>query len=318
MSQLRNIYDTATLAKRLQEETFERITLSFYRYVKIENPAEFRDELYMAFSKLGMLGRIYVAEEGINAQLNVPEYNFEAFKTFLNSHEKFSGVPLKVAVEDSRFSFLKLKIKVRNKILADGLDDPEYSGFDVTKTGKHLSAEEFNSAMENPDTIVVDMRNNYESEVGHFEGAILPAADTFKEELPMVVDLLKGKQDKKILLYCTGGIRCEKASAYLKHVGFNDVNQLDGGIIQYAHQVRQQNLETKFIGKNFVFDDRLGERITNDIISHCHRCGKKSDTHRNCANLKCHELFIQCDDCFNELNGCHSEECVKKLQRTFA
>ena len=308
MSQLRNIYDTATLTKRLQAETFQRVTLSFYKYVKIENPSAFRDELYKGFSSLGILGRIYVAEEGINAQLNVPEYNFGAFKDFLNSHEKLSGVSLKIAVEDNRFSFLKLKIKVRNKIVADGLDDKT---FDVTKTGKHLSAEEFNSAMENPETIIVDIRNNYESEVGHFKGAILPAADTFKEELPIVVDLLKGKQDKKILLYCTGGIRCEKASAYLKHVGFNDVNQLDGGIIQYAHQVREQSLETKFIGKNFVFDDRLGERITDDIISHCHRCGRKSDTHRNCTNLECHELFIQCDDCFNELNGCHSEECYE-------
>lgn len=315
MNQLRNIYDTATLTKRLQEETFQRITLSFYRYVKIENPAEFRDELYKAFSSLGILGRIYVAEEGINAQLNVPEHNLIAFKNFLNTHNKLSGVTLKIAVEDNRFSFLKLKIKVRNKILADGLDDKT---FDVTKTGKHLSAEEFNSVMENPETIVVDMRNNYESEVGHFKGAILPAADTFKEELPMVVDLLKGKQAKKILLYCTGGIRCEKASAYLKHVGFNDVNQLDGGIIQYAHEIREQNLETKFIGKNFVFDERLGERITDDIISHCHRCEKKSDTHRNCGNVQCHELFIQCEDCFVEMQGCHSDECKAVLEASLA
>jgi len=306
MKRLHNIYDAEVLGKRLSAETFQRITLSFYRYVKIENPAEFRDEFYIALSALGILGRIYVAEEGINAQLNVPEYNFEAFKNFINTHEKLSGVPLKVAVEDNRFSFLKLKIKVRNKILADGLDDKT---FDVTKTGEHLSAGEFNSAMENRETIVIDMRNNYESEVGHFKGAILPDMETFQETLPKVVEMLFDKKDKKILLYCTGGIRCEKASAYLKHVGFEDVNQLDGGIIQYAHQVREQNLETKFIGKNFVFDDRLGERITDDIISHCHRCGKKSDTHRNCSNVECHELFIQCEDCFNELNGAHSEEC---------
>jgi UPF0176 protein len=315
VSQLRNIFDLATLTRRLQEETFQRITLSFYRYVKVENPLAFRDELYKAFSSFGVLGRIYVAEEGINAQLNVPEHNFSAFQSFINTHEKLSGVPLKIAVENSRFSFLKLKIKARNKILADGLDDKT---FDVTKTGKHLSAAEFNSAMENPETIVVDMRNNYESEVGHFTGAILPAADTFKEELPMVIDLLKGKQDKKILLYCTGGIRCEKASAYLKHKGFNDVNQLDGGIISYAHQVYQQNLESKFIGKNFVFDDRLGERITDDIISHCHRCEKKADTHRNCGNVQCHELFIQCEDCFNEMHGCHSDECKAILEASLA
>ena len=315
MKQLRNIYDTATLTKRLQAEAFNRITLSFYRYVKIENPSAFRDELYAALDSLGVLGRIYVAPEGINAQISVPENMFEEFKNYLSNHEKFNGVPLKIAVEDNRFSFIKLKIKARKKILADGLDD---SNFDVTKTGRHLSAREFNSAMENPETVVVDMRNNYESEVGHFTGAVLPNADTFKEELPMVLGLLEGKKDKKILLYCTGGIRCEKASAYLKHKGFKDVNQLDGGIIQYAHQVREQNLKSKFIGKNFVFDDRLGERITGDIISHCHRCGKKSDIHRNCANVNCHELFIQCEDCFNEMHGCHSDECRSVLETSLA
>ena len=311
MNRLRNIYDSKTLTARLQQEPFQRITLSFYRYVKIENPSAFRDELYKAFSSLGVLGRIYLAEEGINAQLNMPENNFYVFQNYLNHHEKFSGVALKTAVEDSRFSFIKLKIKVRNKILADGLND---STFDVVKTGKHLSAGEFNAAMENPETIVVDMRNSYESEVGHFKGAVLPGTDTFKETLPKVVEMLSEKKNNKILLYCTGGIRCEKASAYLKHVGFTDVNQLDGGIVQYTHQVREQNLETKFIGKNFVFDDRLGERITEDIISHCYRCGKKSDIHRNCANVQCHELFIQCEDCFTEMRGCHSDECKAVLE----
>jgi len=311
MNRLRNIYDSKTLTVRLQQEPFQRVTLSFYRYVKIENPAAFRDNLYGTFSSLGVLGRIYIANEGINAQISVPENSFSAVKEYLNGHEKFSGVPLKIAVEDNRFSFIKLKIKVRNKILADGLND---DSFDVTKIGRHLSAVEFNSAMENPDTIVVDMRNSYESEVGHFKGAVLPNQETFKETLPKVVEMLSEKKNNKILLYCTGGIRCEKASAYLKYVGFTDVNQLEGGIIQYAHRAREKNLETKFIGKNFVFDDRLGERITNDIISHCHRCGKKADTHRNCANVQCHELFIQCEDCFREMHGCHSDECKMILE----
>ena len=315
MNRLRNIYDSKTLTDRLQQETFGRITLSFYRYVKIEYPSALRDEMYRAFSSLGVLGRIYLAEEGINAQISVPENNFGAFEKYLDTHAKFSGVPLKIAVEDNRFSFIKLKIKVRYKILADGLDD---ATFDVTKTGKHLSAKEFNTAMQNPETIVVDMRNNYESEVGHFKGAVLPDADTFREALPKVVEMLSEKKNNKILLYCTGGIRCEKASAYLKHVGFNDVNQLSGGIIQYAHEAREQNLEVKFIGKNFVFDDRLGERITDEIISHCHRCGKKSDIHRNCSNVQCHELFIQCQGCFEEMHGCHSDECKAVFEARLA
>ena len=192
------------------------------------------------------------------------------------------------------------------KIVADGLND---DAFDVTNVGKHLSAKEFNEAMKNPDTIVVDMRNHYESEIGHFKGAILPDADTFKQELPMVSDLLKTNKDKKILLYCTGGIRCEKASAYLRHEGFEDVNQLNGGIIHYARQVKAEGLESKFVGKNFVFDERMGERISDEVISVCHQCGALSDRHVNCANNDCHLLFIQCESCAEKMNGCCTDRC---------
>ena len=153
------------------------------------------------------------------------------------------------------------------------------------------------------------MRNHYESEVGHFQGAILPDADTFREELPLVIDELKDKKDKKVLLYCTGGIRCEKASAYLKHNGFKDVNQLYGGIISYAHQIKEKGLENKFIGKNFVFDERLGERITDDIIATCHQCGNSCDDHTNCKNDDCHLLFIQCKSCAEKYQGCCTPEC---------
>lgn len=163
--------------------------------------------------------------------------------------------------------------------------------------------------MQLPETIVVDLRNHYESEVGHFKGAVLPDADTFRDELPMVIDMLKDKKDKKILLYCTGGIRCEKASAFFKHEGFEDVNQLNGGIIHYARQVKAEGLDSRFIGKNFVFDDRMGERITEDIISSCHQCGQPCDTHVNCANDDCHLLFIQCEKCAQKMNGCCTPTC---------
>jgi UPF0176 protein len=181
--------------------------------------------------------------------------------------------------------------------------------FDVSNVGKHLSAKEFNDAVENPNTIVIDMRNHYESEVGKFSNALCPDADTFRDALPKAVEMAKGKEDHKILLYCTGGIRCEKASAYFKHNGFNDVNQLYGGIISYAHEIKEKNIPSKFIGKNFVFDDRLGERITNEIISTCHQCGKACDTHTNCANPECHLLFIQCDECKEKMNGCCTPRC---------
>lgn len=294
------------LKKRLKEENFKRVTLSFYRYIKIENPQFERAQLFSDWKNLNVFGRIYIANEGINAQLSVPESNFENFKSNLNSKEYLKNMPLKIAIEDDGKSFYKLTIKVKEKIVADGLDD---SRFDPSNVGKHLTASEFNEAMENPDTIIVDVRNQYESEVGHFENAILPDADTFREELPMIVDLLQDKKDKKILLYCTGGIRCEKASAYLKHKGFLDVNQLFGGIISYAREVKEQGLESKFKGKNFVFDQRLGERISEEIISVCHQCGKPSDHHVNCKNDGCHLLFIQCEDCAKEYEGCCSTEC---------
>jgi len=304
--ELRNKYDLETLKKRLQAEPFPRITLSFYRYVLLEDVTALRDDLYVRFDALGVLGRIFIAGEGINAQLSVSDTRFTEFRALVDSYPAFRGVPFKVAVEENKPSFYKLIVRIRPQIVADGLED---GTFDVTNVGRHLSAREWNEAMHHPGTVVVDMRNYYESEVGHFRGAILPQCDTFKEELPLVVDQLKDQKDKKILLYCTGGIRCEKASAFLKHHGFEDVNQLHGGIIDYARQVRAEGLESQFIGKNFVFDDRMGERITGDVISRCHQCGQPCDTHVNCANTDCHLLFIQCPSCAARMDGCCTAEC---------
>lgn len=305
---LRNLVNKEELKEKLQTEKIKRITISFYKYVKISNPNELRDKLYQEWSDLGVFGRIYLAKEGINAQFNVPEKNFDKFKTQLYSYKEFKDIPFKIAIEDDGKSFYKLTIKVKDKIVADGLED---STFDVTNTGKHLTAEEFNEAMKDQNTIVVDMRNQYESEVGHFEGAICPDADTFREELPMVKEELKGKENKKILLYCTGGIRCEKASAYLKHNGFEDTNQLHGGIIEYKKQVDEEGLECKFKGKNFVFDERVGERITEEVISNCHQCGESCDSHTNCKNDDCHLLFIQCDKCKDKHQGCCTPKCME-------
>jgi UPF0176 protein len=304
---LQNRVNKKELKKRIQEESIKRITVSFYRYVIIDNPQELRDSLFSQWNDWKVLGRIYIAREGINAQMCVPEEHLEIVKYNLNQNPLFSGIPFKIAVEDDGKSFYKLTIKVRPKIVADGLDD---NAFDVTNVGNHLTAKEFNAAMEDPETILVDMRNHYESEVGKFTGAICPDADTFREELPMVIEELKNKKDKKILMYCTGGVRCEKASAYLKHHGFKDVNQLHGGVIDYVRQIKAQGLESKFIGKNFVFDERVGERITADVIAQCHQCGASCDTHVNCANDDCHLLFIQCAACAEKMNGCCTPECV--------
>ncbi|RCX03615.1 UPF0176 protein [Schleiferia thermophila] len=298
------------LLKKLENENFRRITLSFYKYVLIDDPNSLRDRLFSMWSRLNCLGRIYVAREGINAQMNVPEHHFDTFKKELYSIPEFENVPIKTAIQDDNKSFIKLTVKVRPKIVADGLDD---NAFDVTNVGKHLSASEWNQMMTLPNVKIVDMRNFYESEIGHFEGAILPKAETFREELPEVLNLLKGNEDAPVLLYCTGGIRCEKASAYLKHHGFKHVHQLHGGIIDYYRQVKQENLENKFRGKNFVFDNRLGEQVSEEVIAHCHQCGKPCDTHRNCANKACNILFIQCDECAARFEGTCSKECQKVL-----
>ena len=307
--QLWNTFSKEELEQKLREAGHEFVTISFYKYAKIANPQIFRDYLYQMLDNLAVVGRIYVAHEGINAQISVPTNQFNNFKDNLYSIDFLDGVRLNVAVEEegTEFPFLKLKVKVRNKILADGLNDET---FDVTNIGKHLSAEEFNKLTSEKETILIDFRNHYEHEVGHFKGAILPDVDTFRDSLPHIEETyLKGNEDKNIVMYCTGGIRCEKASAYFKHRGFENVHQLEGGIIKYANDCKENDLENKFIGKNFVFDERRGERITDDIVSNCHQCGKPADVHTNCANEACHLLFIQCDECKAEFENCCSDDC---------
>ena len=235
--QLYNKLSAQEVSEILEKKAKKRITLSFYKYAHIENPRLFRDHLFLSWNPLEVLGRIYVAKEGINAQLSLPSNQIEAFKSHLNTISFLKGVRLNVAIEHKLKSFLKLTIKVRNKIVADGLVDDK---FDVTKKGIHLNAIEFNNLLDHKNTICVDMRNHYESEIGHFKNAITPDVDTFRESLPIIEKKLsKHKENKNILMYCTGGIRCEKASAYFKHKGFKKVYQLEGGIIEYARQVQK-------------------------------------------------------------------------------
>jgi UPF0176 protein len=306
MAVLHNRVSQKELKNLLHQETEPRTTISFYQYFFIDDAQQFRDELYKSLNELKVFGRIYIAHEGINAQISVPQNNFELLRNYLHSIEALKDVRLNNAVDDDGKSFWVLKIKVRDKIVADGIKDP---AFDMRNKGRYVNAEEFNKLTENRGTIVVDMRNHYEYELGHFKNAIEIPSDTFREQLPMSAEMLDEKKDAKIIMYCTGGIRCEKASAYLLHKGFKNVYHLEGGIIQYAQQVKEKELENKFVGKNFVFDDRLGERITEDVIAKCHQCGKPADTHTNCKNDACHLLFIQCDECKKKYDGCCSAEC---------
>ena len=307
MPELYNKKNKEQLVDDLNKESFDRVTLSFYKYVRLQNLIELRDLLYLDWNNLGILGRIYIAEEGINAQISIPENRLENFKKNLNQYSYFQNIPFKIAVQEN-ISFYKLIIKVKKEIVSYGLTINDYN---IEKTGTHLNAKEFNSMINQPNSIIVDMRNHYESEVGKFDNAICPDVDTSKELLPETKKILKKHKNDNIMLYCTGGIRCEKASSYLIKNKFKNVFQLNGGIINYAKQVKEQNLESKFKGKNFVFDDRLGERITSDILSTCHQCENKCDDHKNCKNDACHLLFIQCQKCENKFDGCCSEECKK-------
>ncbi len=304
--QLRNVLSKEDCLKRLAQEDFRRITLSFYRYVEIKHPKEYRDQLFREWNELGVFGRIYLAKEGINAQLNVPEHHFEAFQNQLNAHLELQNLRLNIAIEPYKTSFYKLSIKVKERIVADGLPEETY---DLNHVGKHLSPEEFNTALEDSNTIVVDMRNFYESRIGRFEKALCPDSNTFKEELDMVRSQLKGKEDKKLLMYCTGGVRCEKASAYFLKQGFKDVNQLEGGIIYYLKQAQAKGVPVKFHGKNYVFDERTSEPVTEEILSDCDQCDQKWDAYVNCKNASCNLLFLQCPTCAEKFNHCCSDEC---------
>ena len=310
--QLYNKLSAKERAALIDEAGKDRITISFYQYHKIENPQLFRDKLFLEWQTLDVLGRTYVSYEGINAQISVPSENFLELKNQLDTISFLNNIRLNVAIEQHNKSFLKLKIKVRNKIVADGLNDDT---FDVTNKGIHLNAKEFNKMLEDPNTICVDMRNHYESEIGHFDGAITPDVDTFRDSLDIIEeDLKENKENKNLLMYCTGGIRCEKASAYYKHKGFKNVFQLEGGIIEYTRQVKSEHLENKFLGKNFVFDHRRAEKISDHVVANCHQCGSPCDVHVNCANEACHLLFIQCKDCSEKMETTCSAECQEIIQ----
>ncbi|MFP1721778.1 rhodanese-related sulfurtransferase [Lonsdalea quercina] len=311
MPVLHNRVSNEELKARMLAETEPRTTVSFYKYFLLDEPQAFRDALYLTLTEMNVFGRVYIAKEGINAQISVPESMFDTFKTRLyQSHPALNNIRLNIALEDDGKSFWVLRMKVRERIVADGIDDPT---FDPSRVGHYLKAEEVNRMAEDPSTVFVDMRNHYEYEVGHFENALEVPSDTFREQLPMAAEMLAGDREKNIVMYCTGGIRCEKASAYMLHHGYKNVFHVEGGIIEYVRQAKAQGLPLKFIGKNFVFDERMGERVSDEVIAHCHQCGASCDTHTNCRNEGCHLLFIQCPQCAEKYEGCCGPACQEEV-----
>jgi UPF0176 protein len=306
MTTLHNRVSRKLLKEKAKADTTPRITLSFYCYFSIPDPQAFRDHWYKNLNELKVFGRIYIANEGINAQINCPVDNFESFREFIYGYSEMNGLRLNKAVDENNNSFYVLDIKIRNKIVADGIGDPAFS---MENKGRYVNAVQFNEMVKDANTMVIDMRNHYEYEVGRFKTAIEIPSDTFREQLPMAAEMFGEEKERNIIMYCTGGIRCEKASAWMLHNGYKNVFHLEGGIINYINQVKDNQLENNFIGKNFVFDERLGERITEDVIANCHICGNPCDVHVNCTNSACHLLFIQCEKCQQALEGCCSKEC---------
>ena len=309
---LYNLIDNKELKKNMLNETEIRITLSFYKYFYINNPKKFRDDLYIGLRKFNVFGRIYVSYEGINAQISIPKINYENFILYIYDFDRsLNNIFINKALDSNGKSFWVLRIKVRDRIVADGINDKSFNHKNV---GSYIKAIDVNSILHNKNTIFVDMRNHYEYEVGHFENALNIPSDTFRNQLLLSIDILQEYKNKKIVMYCTGGIRCEKATAWLIHNGFKKVYHIEGGIIEYINCMRKNGLPIYFKGKNFVFDQRMGERISNDILSHCHQCGVSCDTHVNCINDGCHLLFIQCFNCLKKYESCCSRLCQEEIK----
>ena len=253
------------------------------------------------------MGRIIISKEGINGTVSGNKEATDKYRKQTLDDLGTDRMQFKVDPSEGH-AFKKLSVKVRSEIVSLHLD----SEGDIKpnkKTGERLDPEQFLSEMESGEVIVFDGRNKYESDLGKFKGAVCPPVDNFREFPKWIRENFSHAKDKRVLTYCTGGIRCEKASSYLIAEGIKDVKQLKGGIIQYANDIKSKDIKSKFIGKNFVFDARLGERITNDIISNCHLCNEPSDNHKDCKNDACHILFIQCEKCDADLNGCCSVKC---------
>jgi UPF0176 protein len=281
--------------------------LLFYKYVKIDSPAKFSKEHLKFCNELGIRGRILVAKEGINGSVSGNTKQIKAYKKEMHSDKRFNDLVFK---EDlgTNIPFKKMVVKPREQILKFDYD------VNLKNAGRHLTPKEFLALYKNKEeVIIVDARNDYESRIGKFKNAIIPPLKTFND-FPKVAKLLKGKKDKKIVLYCTGGIRCEKASAYLKEQKFKDVSQLSGGILAFGKEFP----DTVWEGSCFVFDKRMKSEINykSNPLTKCDICKVDCDFYRNCRNVTCNELIIVCPNCNKDYCGCCSEKCLMQYRKS--
>lgn len=270
---------------------------SFYKYVEIKNPEILVQKTRNSCNELNILGRILIADEGINGAVCGKISEVEAFKNELKNNKLFSDLTFREQLHDNN-AYHKLVIRTRKEIVVFN------QKINMQNTGKHISPQQLKKLLDNnEDIILLDARNDYEFNVGRFKNAIRLNIKNFRD-LPQKINEINNLKNKKIVMYCTGGIRCEKASAFLKEQGFNDVNQLQGGIINYVNQYA----DDYFKGACFVFDDRLTTH-SGDAVSFCELCDQPCDEYMNCNNLDCDKLFICCNACKEKMNNCCSNDC---------
>lgn len=281
--------------------------LLYYKYVTIDDPERF-SKAHLSFCKeLGLKGRILVAREGLNGTVSGTARATQIYMDALHEDRRFADMAFKVDEADGH-AFKKMHVRPRKEIVALKLEED----IDPNRlTGRHLKPKDFYKALQDEDTIVIDARNHYETQIGHFKNAILPDIEVFRDLPKWIEQHLAGCKDKKVLTYCTGGIRCEKFSGYLLRAGFKDVAQLDGGIIEYGKDPDVQG--RLYDGKCYVFDQRISVPVNRTdeevVVGHCHHCGKKTDRIVNCANPECNRQYICCEDCEKTYRRSCSDAC---------
>ncbi|QFQ32535.1 rhodanese-related sulfurtransferase [Buchnera aphidicola (Aphis fabae)] len=312
MSILHNCISKKELKNHILLNRKPRLILSFYKYFYIKEPKNFRDEIYKNFFEYNILGRVYISHEGINAQISIPVNMYSVFKKFLYQFNPvLNGLRINKTFNiNNTNAFWILSVKLKKYIVNDGIKDPL---FKFKNVGKYINAEQVNLMLNNKDTIFVDMRNSYEYKIGHFPNAVEIKSKTFREQLKNVIKVMNYDKKKNIVMYCTGGIRCEKATSWMIFNGFKNIYHIEGGIIGYVNEAKKKRLPILFKGSNFVFDNRMSEKISKDIMSVCNQCRQPSDNYVNCAFNLCHLLFIQCGNCAINFKHCCSLNCMKSI-----
>ncbi|QCI26394.1 rhodanese-related sulfurtransferase [Buchnera aphidicola] len=286
-----------------------RINLSFYKYCNIDNLMTLKNNLYIVLNTLNVFGRIYISREGINAQISVLKKKYYIFKKSLKYlNVNFQKIHMNVSLDNTQ-SFWMLKIKIRNRIVSDGLVNFQYNN---DNTGKCLKYFQVYKMLNNSRTIFVDMRNIYEYNIGRLKNAIHIPGHTFRLQLKNMLNTLEKYKNNKIVLYCTGGIRCEKATAWMKYHNFKHIYHIEGGIINYIRESKRNFLPIQFQGKLFVFDYRMMEKVSNHKLSLCHKCNNICDNYINCSYNRCHRLVIQCKYCYIKYHSYCSTRCMVK------